>query len=145
MLVPPVHRVRSLSSYRRDVRTADGPPHHAGEAGRVMGPLELAGVAARAHAGPVGFAVALVVLLVLVQAVERSGAGADQAADGRALTGALATIRDRPAAGAHGGTQQSAEARILHGVDRLVATSALLGRVLIAGFDGGLQRRLTWR
>src|SRR5213076_948807 len=82
-----------------------------------MVPLELAGVAARAHAGPVGIAVALVVLLVLVQAVERPGAGANQAADGRALAG----------------------------VDLLVAASALLGRVLIAGFDGGLQRRLSRR
>src|SRR5437016_9290741 len=106
-----------------------------------MVPLELAGVAARAHAGPVGIAVALVVLLVLVQAVECPGAGANQAADGRALAGALATIGDRSAAGAHRGTEQRAEARILDGVDLLVAASALLGRVLIAGFDGGLQRR----
>src|SRR5947208_8632748 len=107
--------------------------------------LELAGVAARAHAGPVGIAVALVVLLVLVQAVERPGAGANQAADGRALAGALAAIGDRSAAGAHRGTEQRAEARILDGVDLLVAASALLGRVLIAGFDGGLQRWLSRR
>src|SRR5262249_18025907 len=130
---------------RRPPRIADGPPHRGGEAGRVMVALELAGVAARAHAGPVGFAIALVVLLVLVQAVERPVAGANQAADGRALTGALATIRDRSAAGADRGTDQSAQARILHGVDLLVAVSALLSRVLIAGFDGGLQRRLTGR
>src|SRR5439155_5843999 len=101
------------------------PPHRGGEAGRVMVPLELAGVAARAHAGPVGIAVALVMLLVLIQAVERPGSGANQAADGRALAGALATIGDRSAAGAHRGTEQRAEARILDGVDLLVAASAL--------------------
>src|SRR5436309_15010734 len=124
---------------------ADGPPHRGGEAGRVMVPLELAGVAARAHAGPVGIAVALVVLFVLVQAVERPGAGANQAADGRALAGALAAIGDRSAAGAHRGTEQRAEARILDGVDLLVAASAPLGRGLVAGFDGGLQLRLSRR
>src|SRR5262249_59649620 len=102
--------------------------------------LELAGVAARAHAGPVGFAIALVVLLVLVQAVERAGARADQAADGRALTGALATIRDRSAAGADCDTDQSPNARILHGVDLLVAVSALRAPVLIAGLAPALSR-----
>ena len=62
-----------------------------------------------------------------------------------ARTCATAPTNSRRYAGAHRGTEQRAEARILDGVDLLVAASALLGRVLIAGFDGGLQRRLSRR
>jgi hypothetical protein len=80
--------------------------HHAGRfLGRVnIGPtskparLPLARVAARVHAGRVGIAVGLVVLPVLVQAIERPAAGADEATDDRALAGAAPAIMPVPPA-----------------------------------------------
>src|SRR3989441_9249725 len=60
----------------------------------------LAAVAAGAHAEGVGVAVPLVLLLRLVEAVERASTRAQHAPDRGALARALATARDRAAGGA---------------------------------------------
>src|SRR5262245_54070511 len=57
----------------------------------------LARVPAAAHARGVRRAVALVVLAILVEAVQRATAGTDRAADRGALAGALAATRRRAA------------------------------------------------
>src|SRR2546422_2024805 len=54
-------------------------------------------VALRLHTADVGRAVTLVVLLVVVDPVERAGPRADAAADERALARALAAARDAAA------------------------------------------------
>src|SRR6266850_1322198 len=112
---------------------ADGPAGHPPPGlDFCFGFLRLARIASRAHAARVRVAIVLVVLLVLVQPVERAAAGTHEAADGRAFAG--------PGAAAGDGTTRRAERRardrayraVLDRVNRLVPLSRLRGCVLIA-------------
>src|SRR5262249_54572608 len=70
-------------------------------------------------------AIALIMLLVVVDAVERTRAGPDAAANERALARALATARDAAAQRADGGAAERADAGILRGVEDLVVAFPL--------------------
>src|SRR5438034_9538701 len=83
---------------------------------RRSGRQNLARVALRLHAPDIRGAIRLVVLLVVVDPVERAGAGADPAADERALTAA----RDRAAERADRRAAEGADAGVLRGVGALV-------------------------
>src|SRR5207248_9624070 len=96
-------------------------------------------VAPRAEATPVSGAVRLVVLLILVETVERPGAGADHAPDPSALAGALAASRDGAARRADRGAHDRADGRVLHRLRRLVTLAHLGRRVTVAGVDHVLR------
>src|SRR5262245_58235542 len=93
----------------------------------------------RAHAARIRRAIALVVLLVLVEAVERAAAGADDAADGRALARPLTAAGDRATGRAHRRADDRADRAVLHDLHRLVLRARLARRVLVAGIDGALS------
>src|SRR5438105_6312774 len=95
----------------------------------------------RAHAAGVRGSIALVVLLVLVEAVERAAARADDAADGRALAGALTASGDRAARGPNRRADDRADRAVLHDFHRLVLRAGLARRVLVARRDRALARR----
>src|SRR5207237_7761567 len=82
--------------------------------------LPLARVASRAHAARVRVAIVLVVLLVLVQPVERATARAHEAPDGRALAGPRAAAGDGATRRAEGCAGNRADGAVLDRVDRLV-------------------------
>src|SRR5436309_8050848 len=88
----------------------------------------LRGEATRAHAARVRGPIALVVLLVLVETVERAAAGADDATDDRALACPLAAAGDRAARA------------VLDDFHRLVLRAGLARRVLVARVDRALAR-----
>src|SRR3989441_10529747 len=101
----------------------------------------LRGEATRAHAARVRGPIALVVLLVLVETVERAAAGADDATDGRALAGALAAAGDRAARGTDRGADDRPDRAVLDDFHRLVLRAGLARRVLVARVDRALARR----
>src|SRR2546426_7071853 len=101
----------------------------------------LRGESTRAHAARVRGPIALVVLLVLVETVERAAAGADDATDGRALAGALAAAGDRAARGTDRGADDRPDRAVLDDFHRLVLRAGLARRVLVARVDRALARR----
>src|SRR5881296_3686665 len=103
--------------------------------------LRLRGESTRAHAARVRGAIALVVLLVLVETVERAAAGADDATDGRALAGALAAAGDRAARGTDRRADNRPDRAVLDDFHRLVLRAGLARRVLVARVDRALARR----
>src|SRR5262245_49361718 len=92
-------------------------------------------IATRAHAARVRGAITLVVLLVLVEAIERAAAGAHDAADGRALARAPAAAGDASTRGAYRGADDRPDGAVLHDLHRLVPGARLARRVLVAGRD----------
>src|SRR2546426_191847 len=101
----------------------------------------LRGESTRAHAARVRGPIALVVLLVLVETVERAAAGADDATDGRALAGALAAAGDRATRGTDRGADDRPDRAVLDDFHRLVLRAGLARRVLVARVDRALARR----
>src|SRR5215813_3191730 len=91
-------------------------------------------IATRAHAARVRGAITLVVLLVLVESVERA------AADGRALARALAAAGDGATRGADRRAHDRADGAVLHDLHGLVPGARLARRVLVTGFDGARGR-----
>src|SRR5439155_7297830 len=100
----------------------------------------LARVALRLHAARVRFLVPLVVLLVLVETVERAAAGAHEAADRRALAGPLAAAGHRAARGSDRGTDDRTDRGVLHHLGRLVLLADLPGGVPVTRVDDVLRR-----
>src|SRR5262249_13599613 len=99
-----------------------------------------AAIAVRGHAPRVGRTVRFVVLLVLVQPVERAPAGAGDAADRRALAGAFPAACDRSTGGADSRAYQRADGRVLHYLSSFVAAADLRGSDSIAVRDRRLCR-----
>src|SRR2546422_319212 len=85
-------------------------------------------------------ALPLVLLLRLVEAVERAPPRAQHAPDRGALARALATARDRAAGGADGRARHRADHGVLRDLHRLVLLPRLRGRVPVAGVDRLLRR-----
>src|SRR5947207_14845693 len=75
-------------------------------------------VTARPHAARVSVAVALVVLTVLVDAIERTAACAEDSADRGALAGSRAASSDGTARRADDGTDARADRSVLHDLGR---------------------------
>ena len=80
----------------------------------------------------IGGAIRLVVLLALVEAVQRAAGRADHASDRRAFARALPATGDPASGGADGGAGHGADQCVRHGLLRLAAVTDLLGRVPVA-------------
>src|SRR5690349_18236369 len=89
----------------------------------------LRGVPPRAHAARIGRAVLFVGLLVLVEAVEAAGTGADQSAERRALARALASVGNGAAGRADRRAERGADGAVLHDLHGLVLGLLLRARL----------------
>src|SRR5512137_1720081 len=89
--------------------------------------LLLPRMAARAHAGRIGVAVLLVVLLVVVKPVERSPTGAQEAANRSSRPRAVAPTANAPAGRADRCARHGTDRAILPDLRGLIALSILLG------------------
>src|SRR5213593_3835642 len=96
--------------------------------------LPLLRVAARVHAGCVGFAVSSGRLLVLVQAIERPAASAHEATDDRPLAGTAPASNDGAARRADCGTRDGADRASDHGILGVLTLAGLadVDRLLVA-------------
>src|SRR6266852_6309780 len=94
----------------------------------------------RLHAARVGSLGLLVILMDVVQAIQRPTHGPNKPSDRRTRSGASAASRDGASCGADGRTPDASDGGVLHHPDGLVPLTGRCRRILVTFLDGRLRR-----
>src|SRR5713101_134026 len=93
----------------------------------------------RLHAARVGGLGLLVILMDVVQAIQRSTNGPNKPSDRRTRSGASAAARDGASCRADGRTPDASDSGVLHHPDGLVPLTRRRGCVFVTRLDCGLR------